>query len=344
MLNVRSVAVVLVQVAGALLASFAFFAVFGLDTRAILSGNLAAGLFLLAAGMLSVRSGAATFSRRMQRLVPTLALLLVPVAFTGWATDTPWPLEAWPHMRMIVACSLPYGILVALQTSAVVPALAPTASECPPQAGERARAFTYLALGFVALVLLVSLVARAAVASMDESVVAEAGLVVPFLAAAYAFNGIHCALLPTLHLSRRAALLPVLGGGAAMLHVALNLALIPGHGALGAAAATLGTSVALAATTYLLSERVATTPYEHARIAKILAAAAIVFLAALRWPANDSWTWLSAHAATALIGFPVVLALAGFFRNDEREALRQLLTLPHRPAFAMSRARSARRR
>ena len=56
-----------------------------------------------------------------------------------------------------------------------------------------------------------------------------------------------------------------------------------------------------------------------------LAAAAIVYLAALRWPVTNSWPWLGAHLAVVLVGFPVILALAGFFRPAEKALLRSLL-------------------
>lgn len=327
MISRSHVALALMQFVGALLVSLALLATFGLDPRAILLGNLAAGVLFLIAGVAAVLAGNASFSRRLRRLGPRLGMLLVPVAFTGWAADHAEPLRSWPELRIVLACGLPYALLLALQTVAVVPSFPPPLSECPPSPKERARSFTYLILAFVFLFLLVALGARASLMPLDDAFHSHAGLLIPLLAAAYALNGIHCALAPSLHLSQRASMLPLLGGAAAILNVILNLFLIPLLGPLGAAGATLLTFLMLAAATHHLAQSTFPTPYENGRLAKILAAAAIVYLATLRWPANGSWPWFAAHLAMALIGFPIVLALAGFLQRRESEALRRFFSI-----------------
>jgi hypothetical protein len=330
LLSRSHVALALLQFVGALVVSLFLLAVFGLDARAILLSNLAAGTLLLAAGAGAVLSGSATFSRRLRHVGPALGVLLVPVAFAGWAADHAEPLRSWPELRVVLACGLPYAMLLALQTAAVVPSFPPPTSECPPSPKVRARAFTYLVLAFVFLFLLVSLVARATLAPLEESFHSHAGLLIPFIAAAYALNGIQCALAPSLHLSERASLLPLLGGLAAAANLVLNLALIPWLGPLGAAAATLLTFLGLAGATYHMAQGAFPTPFEHGRLAKILSAAAIIYLATLRWPSTGSWAWFYAHVAMALIGFPVVLALAGFIQERERQALRRIFSVAPR--------------
>jgi type IV secretory pathway VirB2 component (pilin) len=312
------------QFAGALLVTLGLLASFGLHARTLVVCNLITGGLLLIAGLAAVWGGRASLSPRLKHVLPKLGLLLVPVAFTGWA-DHAAPLRSHPDLRAVLACSLPLALLLALQSTAFVPALTPTASECPEPAPQRARDFTYLVLAFVFLFLLLALPARAMLASLDDAFHSHAGLLIPFLAAAYALNGIHCALAPSLHLSRRAATLPVLGIAAAGLNVGLNLLLIPALGALGAVSATLLTFLGLAAATYHFAQQIFPTEYEQGRIAKILAAAAIVYLGALRWPVTASWPWLGAHLAAVLIAFPVILALAGFFRPGEKAFLRRLL-------------------
>lgn len=324
MLFAPHVTIAAAQFAGALLVTLGLLASFGMQTRTLVACNLVTAGLLLAAGLAAVGSGRALPSPRLKHLLAKLGLLLAPLAFTGWADDAA-PLHWHPELRAILACSLPLALLLALQSTAFVPALTPTASECPPPARQRARDFTYLVLTLVFLFLLVVLPARAMFSSLDDAFHGHAGLLIPFLAAAYALNGIHGALAPSLHLGRRAAILPRLGIAAAALNVLLSLLLIPALGALGAVTATLLSFLALAGATYHFAQDIFPTRYEHGRIAKIVAAAAIVYLAVLRWPVTSSWPWLGAHLAAALIGFPVILSLSGFFRPAEKAFLRRLL-------------------
>jgi O-antigen/teichoic acid export membrane protein len=158
-------------------------------------------------------------------------------------------------------------------------------------------------------------------------------VVLSLLASAYALNGIHCGLAPALHLAGRGALLPRFAAATAGLNLLLNLALVPVLGVAGAALSTLICFAALAAATFAAARRDLRLPIEENRIAKIILSAAIVVLATMRWPAGSSWTLISAHLGAALIGFPLVLSLSGFFRPQERQAVRRFFGL--RPAEAL---------
>ena len=324
MLPTPHVALAIAQFAGAAALSLGLLALFGFDARIVLVSNLGAAVLLACAALFAVRRGRVTLSPRLRRLFPAMGVLLVPVAFSGWSTDHAEPLRWSPQLRAILACGLPYAILLALQTGNLVPALPPTASEHPSR-GDGGRAFTYLVLAFVFLFLLVSLPARALFASFDDSVPAQASLLVSCLTAAYALYGIHFALTPSLQATRYGAALPLLGAVAAGLNVVLNLLLIPALGPLGSGVATLATFGLLAAATLGAAQRSAPIAFERGRIAKICAAGAIIYLAALRWPATHSWPWLYAYVAAVVVGFPVVLALSGFFRRSEHAALRRII-------------------
>jgi O-antigen/teichoic acid export membrane protein len=323
MLSPTHVAIALAQFLGAIAMSLLLVASLGLGVRAALLGNLATSLLLLTATAVAALSGTLSPNRRLLRLWPTAGILLVPVAFSGWSAG----IGSSPDLLAVLHCSLPFAVLLALQSAVAVPALPPPASESPSSTMRCARAFTYLVLTLVFLLLLLAVAARFAAPLGMDGAYAGFGLVVPLFGAGYAMNAVHCALAPSLSLSERPALLAQLGAAAAALNLLLNLLLVPAFGALGAALSTLATFLALAAATFRASQRRFPVPYEYGRLAKILATAAIVYVAALRWPLAPSWTALLAQLSMTAVGFAIVLALSGFLRRKERQALRRLVPM-----------------
>lgn len=312
------------QFAAAAILAAALLVVLGGDVRSVLLANLAACLLAALFALGSLARGSLTVDRRLGSAWPTLGILVIPVTLTGWDLGGTFA-ASWQHdVALAVAATLPFGLFLGLQT-AFVPILPPPASEVPGPAASTARSFTYLVLVLVFGVLLASLAARAALPASDGASAAIFAL----LAAAFALNGVHCALAPALHLSRQGALLPRFAAGATALNLILNVMLVPPLGAVGAALAALLSFAALAAATFRASQRAFPWPVEQARIAKIAAAAAIVLLAASRWPDGPAPLTVSSHLAAALLGFPIVLALAGFSRAHERDALRRIVLRRH---------------
>ena len=111
----------------------------------------------------------------------------------------------------------------------------------------------------------------------------------------------------------------VIAGGAALVSVALNLALVPDHGMIGSAvaAATAYTTMFLGMTWY--AQRVYPTPYQWRRVLTAAAAAVALTVA-------GKGLDVPLAIAVALVGaYPLVLLLLGFFLPEERLRLRAIL-------------------
>ncbi len=107
-------------------------------------------------------------------------------------------------------------------------------------------------------------------------------------------------------------------GAAALVNVALNLALIPAYGRVGAAVATVAAYTLLFVTMAWRAQRVFRVPYQWRRVTTLAAAA--VTLTAL-----GKLLDVPLGVALALVvGYPVLLAALGFYLPAERRRLRSL--------------------
>jgi O-antigen/teichoic acid export membrane protein len=111
-------------------------------------------------------------------------------------------------------------------------------------------------------------------------------------------------------------------GAAAAINVALNLALIPPYGMMGAAVATIAAYVTMAMGMAWWSQRIYPVPYQWRRVAT--AALAAVGIAVLG-KALD----VGLAAALALCAaYPLALGLLGFTSREERRRLGRLVARP----------------
>jgi O-antigen/teichoic acid export membrane protein len=110
-------------------------------------------------------------------------------------------------------------------------------------------------------------------------------------------------------------------GAAALVNVALNLALIPSYGRMGAAVATVSAYTLLFLGMAWRAQRVFPVPYQWRRVATLgLAAAGLTVLGKL----------LDGPLAVALgltAAYPILLALLGFYLPAERRRLRRFLPI-----------------
>jgi O-antigen/teichoic acid export membrane protein len=118
--------------------------------------------------------------------------------------------------------------------------------------------------------------------------------------------------------ARRTQVNWVVTGAAAVLNVALNLALIPAYGRIGAAVATLAAYALLFVMMAWRAQRVFPVPYQWRRVATIgLVAGGLTVVGVL----------VNATLPVAVgltLAFPFVLALLGFYLPVERQRLRRL--------------------
>ncbi|HSR93363.1 MAG TPA: oligosaccharide flippase family protein [Solirubrobacterales bacterium] len=110
---------------------------------------------------------------------------------------------------------------------------------------------------------------------------------------------------------------------ALVVNIALNLALVPSLGIVGAGLALVASYVVVVALMYLLTQRLFPVPYQWARLGRIvLASATLVALGELLLP-TEGFLGLAARALLWL-AYPAVLLLSGFFTVEERGWLARL--------------------
>jgi O-antigen/teichoic acid export membrane protein len=120
-------------------------------------------------------------------------------------------------------------------------------------------------------------------------------------------------------------------------NLALNLALVPSHGIVGAGLALVASYLVVLALMYLFTQRLFPVPYEWRRLALVvLSAAALVGGAEAVLP-TAGFAGLASRTALWL-AYPLALFAIGFLHEEERSRLAQML----RPSAIAARARSLR--
>jgi O-antigen/teichoic acid export membrane protein len=141
----------------------------------------------------------------------------------------------------------------------------------------------------------------------------EAYDVVPPLAAAYVCYAVYYLTVDRILFVKRSYLLPVLTIGTAGINLALNFLLIPGHGRMGAATATLISYAAIGTATYLISQRCYRIRFEYSRLARLVLSAAGAACAAyflpVRWFLDGASEPKGSHYPVVLVIFVVKGAL-----------------------------------
>jgi O-antigen/teichoic acid export membrane protein len=111
--------------------------------------------------------------------------------------------------------------------------------------------------------------------------------------------------------------------GALVVNVALNLALVPSLGIVGAALALVASYLVVLGLMYVFTQRLFPVPYEWGRLLRVvLAVAAIVGLAELVVPTEGAGGLLL--RAVLLAAYPLTLWATGFFSAEERRWLSHL--------------------
>src|SRR4029077_9458527 len=128
---------------------------------------------------------------------------------------------------------------------------------------------------------------------------------------------------------------------ALLVNLALNLALVPSLGIVGAGLALVASYIVVVALMYVFTQRLFPVPYEWGRLGRVLlVSAALVGLGELLLP-TDGFLGLAARVLFWL-AYPAALLLSGFFTTEERgwlarlrhpgELLAHLRALRHEPA------------
>jgi O-antigen/teichoic acid export membrane protein len=118
----------------------------------------------------------------------------------------------------------------------------------------------------------------------------------------------------------------VVTGAAAVVNVALNLALIPPYGMMGAALATVAAYTTMAVGMAWWSQRIYPVPYQWRRVAT--AAVAAVALAAIGKEVDAGL----AAVVVLVLAYPLALAALGFTSSEERRRIGRLVARKRLPA------------
>jgi O-antigen/teichoic acid export membrane protein len=157
------------------------------------------------------------------------------------------------------------------------------------------------------------------------------------LATGIALYALYLTLVVILGRTRRTELNFPAAAAATAANVALNLALVPPLGIVGAALALVGSYLVVLALMYALTRRLFPVPYEWARLALVVgtAAALVGFAEAVVPTAGAGGLALRVLLWAA---YPPLLLACGFLTRAERERLRELL----RPQAVAARLRALR--
>lgn len=305
----------------------------GLGVRGVLVGNLLSSLIALPVGLWMVRRKESfRFDPRLVRPLFRFGVLLIPVGLASWIVDLSdrWVLRLYTDLEEIAVYGVGYKIGMILQMAIVWPfqlAWPSVSFSISKRSGHEttyARTTTYLLFVLCLGALGLSLTARSGLPVLTGEAYREAISVVPWVALAYLFNGLHYCLTPGIHVEGRTRYLTVFSSVAAAANLGLNFLLVPRFGVLGAAWATTITFCLLAVLTYGLSQRVHPAPHEWGRWAKIAGCALVVFALGVLAEPEGSWLRFGWHLGLAVVGFPLLTLLTGWIEPEERDLLRSL--------------------
>ncbi len=145
--------------------------------------------------------------------------------------------------------------------------------------------------------------------------------VIPILVLASLFQGYFLLSSVGISISKQARYYPMITAAAAGLNIAMNLWLVPRHGILAAAWATVFGYALMAAMGASISRRLYPIPVQWPRIARALIAGVLFFLVGTLWNAG----WFGAFGRLALAGGFVLFVWGGVFDETDREEIRRAL-------------------
>ena len=190
-------------------------------------------------------------------------------------------------------------------------------------------AATYYTLFIVSLGLALAIFARELFHILAPAKYLAGLSIVPWIILGSIFEALYDIPSRGIYLMKKTQWLPVIVLTAAAVNTGFNFALIPAWGMMGAAWATLiGYSVMIVLTFYL-AQRLYYVPYDYPRLAKIFVAAIAVYLIST-WLSPDTLIPALLIKVTALVSYPIVLWLLGFFETAELSRMRDVVeTLAH---------------
>jgi O-antigen/teichoic acid export membrane protein len=297
----------------------------------LLAGVINAALFLVVSLIMIRDQLTLAFSPATARRLLSFGLPLVPAMLASYVLFMAdrYFLQRLASTAEVGLYSLGYSFGSLIQVLVVQPfqlIWLPAAFEVEkrPHSGQFfAGALTYLLLIAAWLASALSLLGREALVVMATPAFRSAYSVIPLVAFSYVAYGAHMVVSIGFYLRDKTLFIPAIVMTAACVNIGLNFALIPRHGMLGAAWATLLSYLLLAVMSGIMSQRLYPLRYEWGRLIKIAAVTGAVLLLG-----NLSPQGLLAAVAFKiglLLLFPLALWLTGFFRIEEKAFASRLL-------------------
>lgn len=157
---------------------------------------------------------------------------------------------------------------------------------------------------------------------------AAATSVIPGIAVGVMLQGVYLLTSIGLNITKHTRYYPVSTIAAAATSLALNLALIPRYGIVGAAWANAAAYAVQAAMAFGFSQRFYPVDYEWGRLVRVAGAALLGYLLARRLPGMPPLAGVVARGATVVAIMGAVLALTRFFQPAELQVLARLRARP----------------
>jgi O-antigen/teichoic acid export membrane protein len=227
----------------------------------------------------------------------------------------------------IYSMGVSFGLTQKLFLSAFEYAWAPFYYAAARESGAKATFATVTTYGVAALALLtagLSAIARDLLDLMTRGVFVEAAPVVALTAVGVFLQGVYLLTSIGLNLTRRTLYYPAATIVAATTNVALNYALIPRLGLMGAAWANAAGYAVQAGLAFAFSQRAYPVAYEYGRIVRALLSAALACATALALPALPAAAGVALRGTVVVLLFAALLWATGFFRENEMQVLRRL--------------------
>jgi len=259
----------------------------------------------------------------------------VPVRVGAWALRVAdrLVLQAYLPLSVVGVYSVGYmlgatafDVVASSVNSAILPFFYRTATETSERSSKRVfadvAAWDAALLGFLGVGTV--LFAREIIVIFATSRFLEAEAIVPLIAWAAVFQALAHVPTRSIYLVKKTGWLPVVFLAPAALNVALNFALVPRWGIVGAAASTLLAYPVLFLLTLVVAQRAYPIPYDWGRMLRPLAIFLAITLAKLAVPPEPLLASI-ALKTLLLAAYPVGLVASGFLGVEERRALERVV-------------------
>ncbi len=140
--------------------------------------------------------------------------------------------------------------------------------------------------------------------------------IIPVILAAYLFYGIYVNLTVGIYIRKKAELMVIFTGLAAIVNVGSNLYLMPNYGIMGAAIATFLAYFVMAGSILIANRKIYPVNYEYGRISVCLAYLAVMLFILYYFEPDFIWRVI------LTVGSPLIFVFSGFFQKREIDVLR----------------------